>query len=171
MNKLLAKELKKMAAEDRAMRKRAAKTGIWQIEIDRKNTKELKKIISKHGWPTISMVGKRASFCAWLLAQHADHDKRFQKRALKLLKKIYSKNRKDIDPMNVAFLTDRILVGNGKKQIFGTQFYADKSGTLKPRPIKNRRGLDGRRKKYGIPPFKEYLRSIKKFTAKHSKCR
>jgi hypothetical protein len=160
-----------MVSEDQAMRKRAMKTGVWHSEVDKKNTKELKKIISKHGWPTISMVGKRASFCAWLLAQHADHDKRFQKKALKLLKKIYSKNWRDVDPMNIAFLTDRILVGNGKKQIFGTQFYMDKSGALKPYPIRNKSGLDERRKKYGIPPFKEYLKSIKNFKVKYSKCK
>lgn len=42
----------------------------------------MKKIVKKHGWPGISLVGKKASVGAWLLAQHADRDLRFQKNVL-----------------------------------------------------------------------------------------
>mgnify|MGYP001595563003 CR=1 FL=1 len=66
------------------MRKYFDKTGIWDHATDKKNTTELKKIIKKYGWPTIPLVGKRASFCAWLLVQHADHHRQFQKIELKL---------------------------------------------------------------------------------------
>ena len=156
MNKLLAKKLKTMANLDQAMRKKAVKTGHWDLTIDKKNTRLLKKIIDQFGWPTISLVGKKASFYAWLIAQHSDHDVRFQKKVLKLIENIYSEN-KDIDPKNIAFLTDRILVANDKKQIFGTQFFTNKRGSFVPRPIQNKKKMILLREKYGLPSFDKYL--------------
>ena len=148
------------------MRKYFDKTGIWDHATDKKNTTELKKIIKKYGWPTIPLVGKRASFCAWLLVQHADHDRQFQKRALKLLKKAHSVNSKDIDPMNIAFLTDRILVGGGEKQMFGTQFYFDRNRKLKLNPLKNRRGINKIRKDYNLPTLEFHLREAMEYNTK-----
>ena len=46
---------------------------------------QLKTIIGTVGWPTISRVGFEASSAAWLIAQHADYDKEFQKDCLKLM--------------------------------------------------------------------------------------
>jgi len=149
------------------MRKKATDTGIWDFDIDRQNTIALKKIIKQFGWPTIRMVGKKASFNAWLLAQHADHALRFQKKVLRLLRDIYEKE-KDIDPMNIAFLTDRILVAEGKKQIFGTQFYVTKSG-WKPRPIKNMKELNDLRKQYGLRSYQEDVGAAKKLQATPAK--
>lgn len=161
MNKKLAKELKKIAGIDQAMRKKAAKSGEFDVSIDKTNTKRLKEIILKHGWPTISMVGKEGSFNAWLIAQHADHDLVFQSRILVLLKKIY-KDKKDINPSNIAFLEDRILMAQKKKQIFGTQFYFNKEGQFVPWPIRKNKHLNGLRKKFNLPPLEEYLESARK---------
>ena len=158
MNTQLSKKLKEMASRDQVMRREAMKTGHWDESIDKKNTHLLKEIIDQFGWPTIPMVGKKASFFAWLIAQHADHDIQFQKKVLKLLKGLYMENN-IVDPKNVAFLTDRILVTEGKKQIFGTQFYTNGRGNLVPRPIKNKKEMIILRKKYNLPPFSEYLKS------------
>lgn len=158
MNTTLAKKLGAMAKLDQTMRQKAMKTGLWDEKIDKKNTKLLKKMIDQFGWPTIPMVGKKASFFAWLIVQHADHDVQFQKDVLKLIKKIYS-DKIEVDPKNIAFLTDRILVNEGKKQIFGTQFYYSKYGQLIPNPIGNKKKMNLLREKYGLPSFDEYLKS------------
>lgn len=155
MNQSLATKLNKMARADQRMRRLAMQTKQWNPEIDRRNTAELKKIIARYGWPTISLVGKKASFNAWLLAQHADHDLAFQKRVLRMLRDIYRKD-KNVDLTNIAYLTDRILVHSGKPQIFGTQFYKNKKGKMIPRPIKDLKQLDNLRKKHIMPPFEEY---------------
>ena len=144
------------------MRKEAAKSGGWDNNQDRERTKELKEIIAKYGWPTISMVGKKASRGAWLVAQHADHDVTFQKRVLSMLELIYRESR-DVDPANIAFLKDRVLVAGGKKQVFGTQFYVNKKGVFGPRPIKDSANMQGLRKKYRLPPFREYLAAVKSY--------
>jgi hypothetical protein len=161
MNKKIAHQINVLAKRDQLMRKKASIIGMWDFDLDKQNTIALKKIIKQYGWPTIRMVGKKASFNAWLLAQHADHDLRFQKKVLRLLRDVYKKE-KDIDPSNIAFLTDRILIAEGKKQIFGTQFYITKKG-LRPRPIKNIKRLNDLRKQYGLRSYQEDVRAAKKF--------
>ena len=46
------------------------------------NTINLKKIIEKIGWPSEDKVGVRGESSAWLIAQHSDHDVKFQKKCL-----------------------------------------------------------------------------------------
>jgi hypothetical protein len=80
----------------------------------------LKEIIRKYGYPTVSMVGKQASFNFWLMVQHADTDVKFQKYCLKLMRKHLPK--KEVSGENFAYLTDRVNKNSGKKQVYGTQF-------------------------------------------------
>ncbi|MBI4993559.1 hypothetical protein HZC33_01185 [Candidatus Wolfebacteria bacterium] len=163
MNKNLVKIINEMAAIDQKMRRNAMKTGIWDKMVDRKNILKIKKIIKKFGWPTIGLVGKKASWNAWLIIQHADHDIRFQKTILSLLEKIYNKNSLEIDKNNIAFLKDRILINEGKHQVFGTQFYTNKKGIFGPRSIKDIKNLDKKRKEYNLPPFSEYKKLINNY--------
>lgn len=152
-----------MARKDQETVKQARKTLVFDDTIQRANTMRLKKIIEKYGWPSIRLVGENASRSAWLIVQHTNHDVRFQKKCLKLMKEIYARDPHDIDLGNIAFLTDRILVNTKKKQLFDTQFYVnkvDKNGALTYWPIKDFKNLDKRRKEYGIPPFKEYTKAI-----------
>lgn len=141
------------------------KTGIWNKKIDKKNTLKIKKIIKRYSWPTINLVGEKASKNAWLLVQHADHDVKFQKKCLKLMEDIYKRNQNFINRTNIAYLRDRILVSEGKKQLFGTQFYANKKGVFGPRPIKDIKNLDERRKQYGLTPFSEYKKLMNNYKA------
>ena len=52
----------------------------------------------------------------WLLIQHQDNDVELQKQCLK---------RCNFELKNNAFLTDRVLINQGKKQIYGTQFIGE----------------------------------------------
>lgn len=161
-NTKLAKETLERVEVDQRMRKRFIAGKIkWDKRIDRRNADWLKKIIAQHGWPTISLVGKRASHGAWLLAQHADHDLQFQKKALRLLKEIYIKNRREIKPASIAYLTDRVLVHEKKPQIFGTQFTRkSEKEKFKPSPIKDKKDVNKRRKMFGLPSLEENARRI-----------
>ena len=67
-----------MAKKDQEMRSGHKKGVRLNGNIDKQNNAELKRIIREYGWPTISLVGKKASSNAWLLAQHADKDQKFQ---------------------------------------------------------------------------------------------
>src|SRR5258708_32417370 len=87
---------------------------------DQDNTAWLKSVIKKEGWPTISKVGEEASHAAWLIVQHADLDIKFQEDCLALLQKTWKNH--DINPRNLAYLTDRVAVNTGLEQTYGTQF-------------------------------------------------
>lgn len=126
---------------------------------DTKNIVEAKNIIKKYGWPTFNLVGRRASDAFWLLVQHSDRDIKFQKRCLALLEKAI-KN-KQAHPKNFAFLTDRILATEGKRQEFGTQFIF-KNGKAVVKPVQDRKNLNKKRTKYGLNTIEERTKEINK---------
>ncbi len=126
--------------------------------VNVENSKRLKRIIDQiHAWPTIGMVGEEASYAAWLIVQHADHDSIFQERCLGLM--LQAKD--DVLLSNIAYLTDRVAVNKGKPQMYGTQFCNNENGELVPRPIKNPKGLDVRRLKVGLEPFLIYKQKMR----------
>ncbi len=158
MNFKLAQRLNNMAAKDLTMRSKVEKGGGWNYSIDVKNTARLKKIIAVYGWPTIDLVGKEASRSAWLLVQHADEDLDFQKQTLKLINRAYETKPNSIDPANIAYLTDRILVAENKEQEFGTQFYINDDDKLVLRPLRDPNTVNGRRVKYNLHPIEKDLK-------------
>ena len=155
-NKALIKQLIALKNRDQKMRR----LGKYNVKVDRANTVQLKKIIKQYGWPTLSLVGKDGTEAAWLIVQHADFDVRFQEACLRLMKAQIPK--KEISLHHIAYLTDRILVNRGKKQIFGTQFYKNNQGQLVPRLIKDIKLLDKRRKEFNLPPFQTYKNLMEK---------
>jgi hypothetical protein len=68
INAKLARQINLMAKKDQLMRNNAQKTGNWDKSVDKNNTIILRRIIKDYGWPTINLVGKKASNNAWLLA-------------------------------------------------------------------------------------------------------
>lgn len=156
--------LGRMAKIDQAARRHAQNTGTRETvkEIDQANTEKLKKIIQRYGWPTTALVGRRGSHAAWLIAQHADRDVRFQEKCLRLMEVAHKKCPDYVEKADIAFLTDRVRVNRGKPQLFGTQFYFKKNGNLALRPVYPKRGLEKRRKDYNLPPLKEYLKLARK---------
>src|SRR5262249_43917540 len=84
--------------------------GAYQA-IDKDNTAWMKGVVEKHGWPGRSLVGKKGAQNAWLLVQHADLDRPFQKKCLELIRKM---PRGEVDPENIAYLVDRVAAGEGK---------------------------------------------------------
>jgi Family of unknown function (DUF6624) len=132
-------------------------------DADKANREWLKGVIKKKGWPGQAMVGFDGSDAAWLLAQHADPDPAFQKQALKLLEDAV--RRKDARPTHLAYLTDRVLAGDGKKQLYGTQFTM-KDGKVEPKPIEDEANVDKRRAEVGLPPLAEYRKQMEKVYGK-----
>lgn len=158
----LASELGVLVEEDQKMRRRARETKNWDLSVDQKNTERLKEVIARYGWPTISMVGEEGAKNAWLLAQHADHDPVFQKQCLALMEKVCQESPEDIDPGHIAYLTDRVLLAEGNKQRFGTQFKVGEDGGLELQPVESRETINERRAEYNLPPIEEQLKWAEK---------
>jgi hypothetical protein len=132
-------------------------------EVDQRNTHALKLLVARSGFPLISSHGLNANRDGWLLTQHADHDVAFQRTVLGVLESAL--HRKDTNPPDVAYLTDRVMVneriqtGRPAEQLFGSQGYME-AGCWVPQTILDAGGLDVRRAQYGLEPFSEYFRRI-----------
>ena len=126
-------------------------------EIDARNTAWMKEVVDKHGWPGKSLVGTDGAQKAWLLVQHADQDRAFQKRCLPLLAAAVKKGEAGAE--NLAYLTDRLKVADKEKQVYGTQF-RQVDGKMEPYPIEDEANVDQRRKEVGLPPLAEYRKMI-----------
>lgn len=87
--------------------------------VHRKNASILLDIIDQHGWPTVDLVGDDGAYAAWLMAQHAIGDPSFMRRCCELIHKASTSGL--IPSWQYAYMVDRILVFEGKPQIFGTQ--------------------------------------------------
>jgi len=126
-------------------------------EIDARNTAWMKEVVDKHGWPGKSLVGKDGAMRAWLLVQHADQDRAFQKRCLPLLAGAVKKG--EASPEHLAYLTDRVKVADKEKQVYGTQFH-EVDGKMEPYPIEDEANVDKRRKDVGLQALAEYRKLI-----------
>lgn len=122
-------------------------------QITERNIKLLKDIINQIGWPNRKKVGTKAANSAWIIVQHADSDPDFQNECLTLMKK----EGDSVAKSEIAYLTDRVLVAKGKKQLYGTQFRENKKG-LFLWSLENPRKLEELRMEMELEPFKEYLK-------------
>jgi hypothetical protein len=132
---------------------------------DKENTARLTKIIDRSGWPTVTQVGQDGAHAAWLLVQHADANPKFQRTCLDLMAKL---PKEEVSQKDVAFLTDRVLLAEGKKQVYGTQF-TSAGGKWEPRPLEQPEQVDERRKAVGLPPLAEYVKQLEALYGKAEK--
>jgi len=147
-HKFLCFKLLWMARNDQRERQMAFDGWPWDDRIDHHNTQAMKKIVARYGWPGEKLVGQMGAQAAWLLVQHADHDREFQKQCHRLLEAAVES--KDAEPTHLAYLTDRICVGDGLPQIYGTQLEY---------PIHDPEHVDERRVAVGLPALADYLAS------------
>src|SRR4051794_27096034 len=121
-------------------------------KADETNTAWLKQVIREQGWPAISVVGSDGADTAWLLVQHADADAKFQRKCLDLMAAMAEG---EVSKTRLAYLTDRVLLAEGKKQRYGTQFHSV-NGKRVPRPLDDEAHVDERRAAVGLNTLAEY---------------
>jgi hypothetical protein len=129
-------------------------------QVDDRNRARLREIVEQHGWPGAGLVGKDAARAAWLIVQHADSDRAFQKKCLTLME---AAPKGDVDGADLAYLTDRVLVGEKKPQRYGTQLDTG----FKPFPIEDEKNVDKRRAAVGLAPLAEYLKDTREAYEKY----
>jgi hypothetical protein len=155
----LAVELTDMAAADHQSAVLAnsddpAEQLAWR-RLTAQHGDRLGEIMDEYGWPTEELVGEEAARAAWLIAQHADRQLEVQRRALQLMQQAVSAG--SASPRELAFLRDRTLVNEGRKQIYGTQIAGVKDGAPVPWPCEEPERMDELRAEVGIEPFDEYV--------------
>lgn len=160
-------ELEQIAIEDQTLRlllpdveKKFGKTSpeakyIWSL-INRQDSICLIKVIEildEYGWLGKSRVGEKANQAIWLVIQHTDLAR--QERYLPLLKE--SVENGESEGWHLAFLEDRILMRQHKKQKYGSQAFWDKeANALKIYPIADIERVNYRREKIGLETVEEY---------------
>jgi len=117
---------------------------------------KITNLLEKNGWMGISEVGELANQTLWLVVQHAPLD--IQEKYLPLLEK--SVRNGESKARYLAFLQDRILMRQDKKQIYGTQSLWDKEKNKNVIwPIADNKTVNQRRKKVGLESIKDYAKN------------
>ena len=169
-NPALRRDLLERVGQDQAIRGELIKKGIEHPDkavlarmqaIDDSNTKRMRAIVRQHGWPGPELVGKDGTEAAFLLVQHSNLA--FQKEMLPLVQNAYRSGK--LSGQSYALLLDRVLVGEGKPQVYGTQAkrieeWKGKEPVLEP--IEDEANVDKRRAEVGLSPLAEYIELLKR---------
>lgn len=126
--------------------------------VDRVNTKRLRKLMARCGWPKRGVHGSQALSDAWLLAQHADSDAGLQRIVLANIRQAVDAGEAPVDQL--AYYSDRIATLAGKPQLYGTQLNFNKSCELEFSPLDDVSKVEERRRKIGWPTLAEYKKSV-----------
>lgn len=124
---------------------------------DHDNTRWLKGIVEKQGWPKISDVGAAAAKEAWLLVQHADADPAFQLKVLRLMEPMVPTG--EISKGDFAYLYDRVMLKIAGRQRYATQMTCA-NGQRIPQPLEDARQVDRLRADVGLGPVASYVKQM-----------
>lgn len=162
----IAERLLALQKNDLCTRQKLTETGeLWngyhpQMEaVHVENAVALEAIIKEIGYPNETKVGNDASQAAWLIIQHAISLPKFMKQC-HVLADIEAANG-NIDPLNVAYLSDRIAMYENRPQRYGTQFTYDENGDLTPYAMDAEiEVINSRRAKLGLNTIDERLATL-----------
>lgn len=117
-------------------------------------------ILDQEGWPT--NLSEKANQAIWIVIDHSDAEN--QKKYLPLVKQKSEEG--VLNKVDYAILNDRVLMKDGKPQIYGTQIklsavYVDEDLTTQffLWPVENPEALDSLRNTIGLPPIEDYLQT------------
>lgn len=137
-------------------------TDSFAINTDKINRTKLKEIINEYGFPTRQLIGKDAMEGVFMIIQHADEDKEWQRSQLENIKNAVKNG--DVDGQSYAYLYDRIKVNYGEKQLYGTQFARVdlKNKIAELADCEDLHNLDNRRREVGMMPIEVYKKIMLK---------
>ena len=131
--------------------------------VDSLNQAIVFEILDKDGWP--SNLSNKANQAIWIVIDHSNLA--FQRKYLYLVKE--KAEECILEKADYAILNDRVLMGEGKPQIYGTQIKMN--ATIVDDeiamqfflwPVENPIVLDSLRNTMGLSPIKEYLQNSSK---------
>lgn len=142
--------------EDKFGRDSKEMKALWKtiLKKDSINLVKVSKILDTQGWPSKKKIGSRGASTLFLVIQHANQDTK-----LKYLPLITEAVKKDELPKRqYAMFYDRLVLGQGKRQIYGTQLAMSKE-SKKPYvlPLEDPKNVDKRRAEMGLNSMQENL--------------
>ncbi len=118
------------------------------------NLIKVKAILDKEGWLGADVVGNKGASTLFLVIQHADL--KTQLNYLPIMREA-TKNGKAA-PSSLALLEDRVLMGQGQKQIYGSQIGQTDKGEYYVFPIIDPDDIDQRRATMGLGNIADYAK-------------
>lgn len=167
LNRPLAAELDSIYEDDQQGRKELdtveAKYGrdskevkeLWQ-KINRQDSIDLVKvenILNTYGWPGVDEVKMRGNSAVFLVIQHAPL--KVQEQYLPIMREAVKKQK--AQPGQLALLEDRVALGEGKKQIYGSQIGVSPDGSFYISPLEDPDNVDKRRAEVGLGHLSDYV--------------
>ena len=149
---LLMDAMKKYGRED----KRTLDIRKIMREIDLKNGLRVQQIIDAYGWLGIDDIGEDANETLFLCIQHIN-ELTVQTKYLPLLREAVKQG--NAKGWHYAFLTDRILMNQGKPQVYGTQTITSNNKVFIV-PLENPDKVDELRKEIGLAPLNNYMQDF-----------
>jgi VWFA-related protein len=162
-NKKLKEQLLKMATKQREalmqvvekdQKNQSDKEKLHKLYED--NTAKLCELIKTNGWPTTPVVDEDGVLAAFHVLKNAATYE-LQRDLLPVIVAVIKKD--PIQKKEFAGLYDRLRVGAGMKQVFGTQAVS-MGGFLVLYPIEDQAKLDARREEFGLGPIDLYIKSL-----------
>lgn len=128
---------------------------LWKIiiEKDSLNLIKVKSILDKYGWLGPDEIGMQGNQTLFLVIQHSDLA--IQQKYLPMMREAV-KNKK-ASPSALALLEDRVALGEGRRQIYGSQIGGNPDGTNYVSPLEDPDNVDNRRAEVGLGPLSEYV--------------
>jgi hypothetical protein len=115
--------------------------------IDSVNVTKLILILEQVGYPGTDIVSGECRDDAFFILQHANLQT--QRKYLPILIDAVKNNQ--VSGITSAFLIDRILVSEGKKQLYGTQYILKPDGTQQLAPVEDPVNLQKRQSEINLP--------------------
>ena len=97
--------------------------------IDSASAIRAQRIVDRYGWPGKDDIGEEACEALFLCIQHADGTD-IQQKYLPILERAVREG--NAEPWHLAFLTDRVRMNRGEKQVYGTQSISGKEPYIIP---------------------------------------
>ena len=123
-------------------------------EKDSINLIKVQKILDERGWLGPDVVGGRGNTTLFLVIQHSDLA--VQEKYLPMMREAVAKE--NARAGNLALLEDRVALGQGKKQIYGSQIGRNlETGEMYVSPLEDPDNVDKRRAAVGLQPLQDYI--------------
>ena len=120
---------------------------------DSLNLIKVKKMISEYGWPGPDLVGEQGNQTIFLVIQHADLDTQLE--YLPLMREAVKEGK--ARARELAYLEDRVALGLGKKQKYGSQMdFDEETQQFYVIPLEDPDSVDIWRVRVGLPPISQY---------------
>lgn len=129
---------------------------LWKTiqKVDSSNLLIVETILEKHGWLGSDKIGGTANSTLFLVIQHSNQ--KTQEKYLPLMKEAVKAG--NANARSLAMLEDRILLGKGELQIYGSQISINNaSGENYVLPLFEPEHVNTRRAEVGFSPIEDYV--------------